>query len=353
VRIVYIRLLLADLIMGKKASLNETQRAQIVILCKEGQSERQISEKLSVSKTAVHQAIMKFKKSGLYCDQKRSGRPRKTTMRDDHLIRRIAVRSPMSSCKKIRSALLQKGTDVHRSTVSRRLTKEFGLKSHKPARKPLLTKTMKAKRLAFAKKYEHWDGHQWGEVLFTDESSIQQFGTRKCNVRRPIGTRFEERYTQATMKHPPSVMVWGAMSAKGTAGLFFLPKGTTMNGARYIEVLKEKLQLHMTVHNCNIFMQDGAPCHRSKIVQDYLKQEKIATLDWPGNSPDLNPIENLWNFLKDKVADRQPSNVKDLEKAIKDVWVRDISAEYCKGLVDSMPKRLLAVLDARGGHTKY
>lgn len=339
--------------MGKKASLSETQRAQIVILYKEGQSERKISENLGVSKTAVHQAIVKFKNSGLYSDQKRSGRPRKTTLRDNHLIRRIAVRSPTSSCKKIRSALLQKGTDVHRSTVSRRLTKEFGLQSHKPARKPLLTKTMKAKRVAFAKKYAQWDEHQWAKVLFTDESSIQQFGARKRNVRRPVGARFDERYTQATMKHPPSVMIWGGMSAKGTAGLFFLPKGTTMNGARYVEVLKQKLQLHMTVHNCEIFMQDGAPCHRSKIVNEFLKQKKIKTLDWPGNSADLNPIENLWSSLKDKVADRQPSNEKDLEKAIKDVWVREISAEYCKRLVDSMPRRLLAVLKAKGGHTKY
>ena len=125
--------------MGKKASLSETQRAQIVILCKEGQSERKISEKLNVSKTAVHQTIVKFKNTGLYSDQKRSGRPRKTTVRDDHLIHRIAVRSPTSSCKKIRSALLQKGTDIHRSTVSRRLTMEFGLHSRKPARKPLDT----------------------------------------------------------------------------------------------------------------------------------------------------------------------------------------------------------------------
>lgn len=339
--------------MGKKASLSEIQRAQIVILCNEGQSERKISEKLNVSKTAVHQAIVKFKNTGLYSDQKRSGRPRKTTVRDDHLIRRIAVRSPTSSCKKIRSVLLQKGTDIHRSTVSRRLTTEFGLHSRKPARKPLLTKTMKAKRLAFAKKYAQWNEHQWGKVLFTDESSIQQFAARNHNIRRPAGTRFKERYIQATMKHPPSVMVWGGMSAKGTAGLFFLPKGTMMNGAKYLEVLKEKLQLHMAVHNCDIFMQDGAPCHRSKIVNDFLKGMNITTMDWPGNSPDLNPIENLWSLLKDKVADKQLTSEKDLIKAIKDVWVLNIPADFCKSLVDSMPRRLMDVLKAKGGRTKY
>ena len=103
--------------MGEKASFSDIMRGQIVVLWKGGESERRTSETLSVSKTAVHQAIVKFKNLGLYCDRKTSGRPRKTTLRDDHLSHGIAVRSPTSSFKKIRSALLQKGTDVYRSTV--------------------------------------------------------------------------------------------------------------------------------------------------------------------------------------------------------------------------------------------
>ena len=214
----------------------------------------------------MHQAIVKFKICGSYVDTKRSGRPWRTTPRDDHLIRRVAVRSPTSSCKKIRSTLLLKGTDVHRTTIGRRLVNEFGLKSHKPVEKPRLTEAMKAKRMIFANKSADWSEKQWVKFLFSDESTIQQFGTRKQQVRRPVGTRFEDRYTVATMKHPPSVMIWGAMSSNGTAGLFFLPKGTTMNGARYLEMLQEKLQLHM------------APCHRSKIVSEFLKKKKIKRL---------------------------------------------------------------------------
>ena len=274
----------------------------------------------------------------------------KTTPRDDHLIRSVAVRSPMSSCKKIRSALLLKGTDVHRTTIGRRLVNEFGIKSHKPAKKP---KPVKAKRVIFVNKYADWSEKQWGKVLFSDESTIQQFGTRKQQVRRPVSTRFEDRYTVATMKHPPSVMIWGAMSSNGTAGLFFLPKGTTMNGVRYLEMLQEKLQLHMVFHKCTTFMQDGAPCHRSKIVSKFLKKKKIKTIDWPGNKPDLNPIENLLSLLKNKVADRQPTRDQEMETAIKLVWIHEITPEYCRNLVQSMPRRLQAVLNNRGGHTKY
>ena len=83
--------------------------------------------------------------------------------------------------------------------------------------------------MAFAQKYAHWDEDRWDNVLFSDESTIQQFAQRKRYVRRPVGARYDDRYTLATVKHPPSVMIWGAMSTKGTAGLFFLPTGTTMN----------------------------------------------------------------------------------------------------------------------------
>ena len=143
------------------------------------------------------------------------------------------------------------------------------------------------------------------------------------------------------------------MSLNGTAGLFFLPTGTTMNGQRYLDLLKNKLELHMAVHNCTVFMQDGAPCHRAKIVTQFLKPKKIRILDWPGNSPDLNPIENLWSILKDKVSEKQPTSAKMLEQAIKEVWVRELSNEYCQSLVESMPRRLEAVIKAKGGPTKY
>ena len=52
-----------------------------------------------------------------------------------------------------------------------------------------------------------------------------------------------------------------------------------------------------------MFMQDITPCHRSKLVADFLKTKNIKMLDWPGSTPDLNPIENLWAILKDKVID--------------------------------------------------
>ena len=135
----------------------------------------------------------------------------------------------------------------------------------KPARKTKLTPAMKKKHLLMALQPKDWTSAQWSKVLFLDESSVQQFGARKRNVHRPSGIRFDEKNTRQTMKHPPSVMIWGAISTKGTAGLFFLKPGTTMNGQKYQDLMKEKLQLHMSVHECTIFMQDVAHV----IVQRY------------------------------------------------------------------------------------
>ena len=148
-------------------------------------------------------------------------------------------------------------------------------------------------------------------------------------------------------------MIWGAMSKNGTAGLYILTPGTTMNGAKYVELLKNKLLLHMAVHNTTIFMQDGAPCHQSKICEEISGENHVTTLDWPGNSPDLDPIENLWSKMKDLVAEKQSSSGKALINTIKEVWVNEISTDYCISLTASMPRRLQAVIKVQGGHTKY
>ena len=203
------------------------------------------------------------------------------------------MRSLTSSMKKIRTELLRRDRRISHMTISRRLFKEFNLKSHKPTKKPRLTAAMKAKRLQFANNHQHWTPEQWGKVLFSDKSTFQQFVVQKRHVRRPTGKCFDERYTIPTVKHPPSQMVWGAMSKNGVAALSFLPPGTNINRPKYVQRLSEKLKLHLQVHNCQIFMQNGAPYHRSKVPKNFLDSNNIDLLEWPGNSPNFNPIENL------------------------------------------------------------
>ncbi len=75
-------------------------------------------------------------------------------------------------------------------------------------------------------------------------------------------------------------------------------------------------------------------------------------MDWPGTSPDLNPIEHLWGILKWKVEECKVSNIHQLHDVIMEEWKRSPVAT-CEALVNSMPKRIKAVLKNNGDHTKY
>jgi transposase len=89
-------------------------------------------------------------------------------------------------------------------------------------------------------------------------------------------------------------------------------------------------------------------------VQDFLQQQQIDQLPWPANSPDGNPIEHAWDALDRAVRSRdvQPSNLDELATALQEEW-RNIGQWRINKLVESMPRRIQAVIDSRGGYTKY
>ena len=189
--------------------------------------------------------------------------------------------------------------------------------------------------------------------MWSDESKFLQFGSQHHHVRRPQGMRYNTRFTTPTTKRCASVMVWGCFAAKGRGGLYFLPKCTTMNAAKYRALLQWKLPDWMTRLEYSHFQHDNAPCHTAKTVTAWLTAEGISVLRFPPNSPDLNPIENLWNLIKNQVAGLNSSSMKGLQEAIMQVWCTKISADLCRTLTESMPKRIDMVLKAKGKHCKY
>jgi hypothetical protein len=228
--------------------------------------------------------------------------------------------------------------------------------SRAAAKKPLLTAAMVKKRIAFCKKHLRWTDDDWDKVMFSDESTFKLINPRAQRVRRLAGVnRYKQGYVVVNVKHPPSVMIWGCFCCIGGRGsLYLLPPKTTMNSVCNMEVLRSQLLPWMPRLGATKFLQDGAPCHTAKKVKVFLKENIVSVMDWPGNSPDLNPIENLWAIMKRRL--KKLPNITSLPllmRAIKIMWTRDLPIALMKKLASSMPARLKMCQKNKGQMTKY
>jgi hypothetical protein len=160
-----------------------------------------------------------------------------------------------------------------------------------------------------------------------------------------------------TVKHGGgSLMMWGCMSWKGVGyGCQIMDR---MDADLYCEVLettfKDSLEYWEFSADGFIFQQDNDPKHTSKLARSWFQDNGIEILDWPAQSPDLNPIEHLWHHLKLKLAayETKAKSVRELWERCDREWNR-FTAEDSQKYIESMPARVQAVLVAKGGHTRY
>ncbi len=148
-------------------------------------------------------------------------------------------------------------------------------------------------------------------------------------------------------------MLWGCFSAKGPGRLICVKE--RMNGAMYREILCENLlpsARALKMKRGWVFQHDNDPKHTARATKEWLRKKHLKVLEWPSQSPDLNPIENLWRELKVRVAQRQPQNITALEEICMEEWAK-IPATVCENLVKTYRKRLTSVIANKGYITKY
>ena len=166
---------------------------------------------------------------------------------------------------------------------------------------------------------------------------------------------FHHQCVQQTVKHPTKVMVWSVMSVHGT-GRLYIVEGT-MRQDQYLQVLRNRLLPQIKDWFGEIpcvFMHDGAPCHKAKKVTKFLSDLDLSVLPWPGNSPDMNPIENLWSIVKKKIRKTNITTKTQLIETLINIWHHDEEiTKNCQTLIESMPKRLKMLIGNKGMHTKY
>lgn len=180
-------------------------------------------------------------------------------------------------------------------------------------------------------------------------------GDKSQFVRRRPGEKYNPDCVVKTVKHPVSVMVWSVISGKGL-GRLYVVEGT-MRQEQYKQVLQTELLPQMKEwfgDGLKVFMQDGAPCHTAKSIQKYLEEEKITVLPWPGNSPDMNPIENVWEFLKSELSKEIITTKGQLISRIIYHWNHNENLKQITlNCIESMPRRVAALHAAKGDITKY
>ena len=223
------------------------------------------------------------------------------------------------------------------------------------ARKPLLSARNRKARLDFASEYRDWTVEQWRQVLWSDESSVELFDCRRrVYVRRRQGERFREECLVPSVKFGGGkLMIWGCFSGTGL-GEICRVEGT-VDQKKYQAILQETMlpsANRLFGREKFVFQHDNAPCHAARSVADFLHQKKISVMKWPPQSPDLNPIENLWSILKRKVGLTKPSSLPELWENLRQSWQQISQAEIDK-LIASMPQRIKLVIKAKGGATRY
>ena len=333
------------------------QVAQAVALRDDGRAIRYIADRLAVPRSTVSDAIERFRETGLYSRRPGQGRRRATNDNDDRFLRLQVLRERTVPATALARRLEDvRGTVVSPDTVRRRL-REQNMLSRVPATGPLLNAGHRRQRLQFSRTYAEWDLDDWRNVLFTDESRFTRYSP---DGRKRVWRRPGERYAQSCFSPRVQfggggVMVWGGISLEARTDLVIL-QGGNINADRYI---RECLEQHVVPYMPRIgenflLMQDNARPHIAQVTRQYLTDTGNEVLDWPPRCPDLNPIEHMWDKLGRRLRENygEFETVAALEQALVNEW-EQIPQDAIVTLIQSMPERMRAVIQARGGNTRF
>jgi hypothetical protein len=231
-----------------------------------------------------------------------------------------------------------------------------GLKGRPAVKKPLLSKRNVKKRFKWGIEHEHWTVARWKKVLWTDESGFRVFGSN----RRQIVRRFDKEELRADTIHQTvkggggCVMVWGCFAGNQTGRLHRI-KGI-MDSKIYHSIMQN--QLVPSIRDIFqgddfVYMEDNDPKHTSHLCRNYLRtladRHHFEIMDWPPQSPDLNPIELLWDHMKREVCKRCPTSADHLWDICQEVWSQ-IKPEVMDRLINRMPFICKMLVKNHGGY---
>src|SRR5436305_6088250 len=335
--------------------LSAAQRNHILSLLDSGHSAHQISSSTGIHHTTISKLRRQYRP---YLQKCPAGRPAKLSEADArYAVHLIASRKAENAVEITRT--LQEITNQPLSAqTTRRCLKNIGMKAVVKTTRPFLTKRHMRERLDFAISHQDWTVEDWKRVVWSDETKINRMGSdgRKW-VWKKKGEGLSDRLVKGKVKFGGgSLMMWGCMLWEGVG--FGCKIDGKLDKELYTKILQDELQESLAFYGKDpssiIFQQDNDPKHKSGMATNYLEDQKITVLSWPAQSPDLNPIEHLWAHLKKKLGEyeRAPGGILELWERVQEEWDK-IEPQVCQNLIESMPRRVAALVEAKGGYIKY
>ena len=225
-------------------------------------------------------------------------------------------------------------------------------------KRPRLLARHRKKRLDFTLSHKDWTVEDWKRVVWSDETKINRLGSdgRKW-VWKKAGEGLSDRLVEGTVKFGGgSLMMWGCMLWDGVG--YACKIDGKMDGDLYVQILDVNLQASIDFYNKTkddiIFQQDNDPKHKCKKASKWFQDHEYNVIQWPAQSPDLNPIEHLWGILKRRLAgyEQEPRGMLELWDRVQVEWDR-IEPEVCQNPIESMTRCVEEVIRAKGGYTTY
>ena len=209
--------------------------------------------------------------------------------------------------------------------------------------------------MRYAKNHSGDSEAVWQQVLWSDETKMNLFSLNaKHHIWCKPKTAHHPKNTIPTVKHSGgSIMLWGCFSSAETGALVRIEG--IIDGAKYRKIREENLlpsERKLKLGQKFTFQHDNDPKHTARATLEWLRNKKRNVLEWPSQSSDLNPTENLWHDLKIAVHQRSPRNLTDLEQFCPEESA-NISQSRCAKLVETFPNRLTVVIAVRDASTKY
>jgi transposase len=316
--------------------LTALQKSKIIDKHNDGMSNKKISENMNLHRNVVSFWINRYYKNGSIINKKHTGRKRKTTHEQD-----IIMINEIKNNEKLKSndIIKTKNINISDRTVRRRLN-ENGFVYGNYSKKPLLTKKHKDARVKWATNHKNYN---WSTVIFSDEMSIwKDRYSDKCWYIKG------NQKIKETTKHPIKVHMWGCITLGGFEVYHLFDDN--LNSNKYMDILYEHL---IPIYTSDFyFQQDNSPIHTAKNVNAFLTKFNIKTIKFPPNSPDLNPIENLWNLIKQKLSKiTNLTNENFREKIIE--CCKSIDYSSIHNIISNMHVRVQKTIDNNGDHIDY